>query len=829
VNRLLTVLGTVLFALLVLGMLAVHMVRRTIPPVEGAPVVEGLEAPGTIAYDAAGVPVIRAASERDVAFLQGWAHARDRRFQMELQRRSAAGRLAETVGAAALGSDRRFRTFGFASVADSALHAMNPRRRELFEAYAAGVNAYDRDHPAPLEYAMMGIAREPWSARDCILMLLLMYEQLNDDASLERDVELMDDTLPPELVAFLTPATTPIDVALEGSPAPAPPPIPGPDVVDLRAAREAVARVEGGTLPRSAEATHRAGSAAAGAAGRGPSAAVASAAARDRAFDAALAREAADRGSNNWVIGPSRTATGGAIFAGDPHLGLRVPVIWHRQRLEGGGLAVTGITLPGAPGVIMGSNGDVAWSFTNVEPDAADLVRVEVADAETTSYLGPRGPEPFRVRREAIRVKGGRTETLVVRETRWGPIVGPSVRGGLLALQWVALDPWMCDEDLYGINRARSLDEFLARLADFRGPAQNAVAADRAGRIGWGIAGWLPRRIGHDPSRPRDGADSTARWDGYASPAELPRLVDPPSGVIATANQRTVGGAWLERVFGAGYGMPWRARRIHDMLASRDRWTAEDAAALQNDVDDAFLGPTAAALDRALTPAAIAADDTLARIRRLLDRWTHRADTTSVAHAYLRHARVALNVAVQTPLVAPCVARDSAFAYDWPLSDEVTRRLLEERPQHLLDPAFDDWDALVRAAAKDGARRLSVRAGGTAFDSVTWGAINRAAIRHPIGDAVAQLGAWLNMPAAALAGGSFTVRVANPRSGASMRMVVDLADPVRSRFALPGGQSGHFLSPHYADGYADWVAGRTGPFEPGAVRGTFRFTPGPRR
>lgn len=797
-NRTLTLLGALLFALFVAVFLAAHAVRRTIPPSSGEPVVDGLEAPATVAYDGAGVPLIRAAGERDVAFAQGWAHARDRRFQMELQRRTAAGRLSEAVGRAALPADRRFRTYGFAHVADSAVRAMHPRRRELYEAYAAGVNAWDRDHPAPLEFTLLGLGREPWAPRDCLLTLLLMFDQLNDTGESERQVEVMDLALPPELVEFLLPERTPIDVALDPAPPREPAPIPGPGVVDLRAAPPALA---GPAARRAAE----------------------------RAFADALERDAEARGSNNWAVAPSRTASGGALFAGDPHLGIRVPVIWHRQRLEGAGLAVTGITLPGTPGVVMGTNGDVAWSMTNVEADVADLVRVRPLDADTTAYLGPEGPEPFRVRRETIRVRGGGRETLEVRETRWGPVVARSARGGLLALQWVALDPWMGDMDLFSFDRPGSVEDLHVRLADYRGPAQNIVAADRAGHIGWRIAGWFPRRVGFDPRRPRDGADPHARWDGYVGPLELPAVVDPPSGVLVTANQRTLGGALLRENLGAGFGMPWRARRIHDVLVSRDRWTAEDLAALQNDVDDAFLGPTFAALDRALTPQAIAADDTLRRVRRVLDAWTRRADTASVAHAYLRHARVALNQAVLNPIVAPCVARDSTFVYGWPLADEVVRRLLEERPPHLLDPAHDDWDQLARAAARDAARRVSARANGAPFDSVRWGDLNRATYRHPLGEALPVLGRWLNLPGVALAGGSSVVRVAGPRHGASMRMVVDLADPVRSRFALPGGQSGHFLSAHYADGFAAWVAGRTGPLEPGAATGTFRLKPGPRR
>jgi penicillin amidase len=784
----------ILGALLALALLAVlafaWALWRTLPPANESRAVAGLERPGTIEYDSAGVPRIRAENERDLAFLQGYAHARDRRFQMELQRRAAAGRLAEVVGRAALPSDRRFRRFNFVAVADSAVARFGAERRALFESYAAGVNAWDRAHPAPPELAVLGMPREPWRARDSQLTVLVMFDDLNETGETERMIERMDAALPRELVAFLLPESTPLDVALDGAPAPAAPPLPGPGVVDVRAAARAA-------LPARA------------AAGR------------------LLARADDERviGSNNWAIAPSRTATGGAIYAGDPHLTLRVPVIWHRQRIEGGGIAATGITLPGVPGVVMGTNGRVAWSMTNVGADAADLVRLEIADAETTAWRGPAGPERFRVRREVIRVKGAPPETLRVLDSRFGPVIGPSARGGLLALQWVALDPWMLDFDLGGIDRAESVSGMIAALRDYRGPAQNFLMADAGGHIGFAIGGQFPRRAGFDSRRPRAGADANAGWRGWMSPDSIPHVVDPPQGFLTTANQRTVGGWAMRAVTGTLFGMPYRARRIHDVLASRTDWTVDRVSALQNDVDDGFLAVTAAALDRALTREACAKDDTLARVRKILDGWTHRADTTSVAHFLLRLARPEINAAAQAPLVAACVAADSNFTYVYSLGDEVTRRLLEARPRHLLDPAYEDWDALVRAAAKRAVRAVGRSLPGVALEDAAWGRYNRARVNHPLGDAVPALDRWLDMPHAALAGGASIVRMARPREGASMRMIVDLAHPGSSRFALPGGESGHFLSKHYGDSFGAWVAGGTQPLEPGPAVSRIALSP----
>ncbi len=794
-------LVAVLVALVVVAALAsVLWLRGSLPPAGESREADGLAAEVAVEYDAAGVPTIRAAHDADLCFAQGWAHARDRRFQMELLVRSAGGRLSEVVGRAALPSDRTMRTFGFEAVAESGLAAMPPDRRALYEAYARGVRAYDATHPSPPEFGALGLARGAWRAEDCLLVLLAMYHDLQDTGDSERGVECMDAALPKALVDFLTPTATTLDVVLAPGADPAPAPIPGPEVVNLRGAGAAAPAAT--IVPR----------------GRRPAAL---AWMRGEGVDG----EAPDLGSNNWVLAPSRTSTGSAIVANDPHLGLRVPNIWHRQRHAAAGLELTGVTLPGYPGVVIGANGFIAWGLTNAECDAADLVRLAVADADTSAWAGPSGPEPFRVRTEVIGVKGAPAETLRVRDTRFGPVVGASLRGGLLALQWVALDPRSMDIDPLEFSRSRSVAEFLARQHGFRGPNQNFVVADRDGHIAWRESGWVPRRAGFDPRRPRDGADGGARWVGLVDADSMPAVVDPPQGFLVTANQRVAGGA-ARALLGDGQAMPFRARRIADALAARSDWDAAKTAALQNDIVDSVLfGLTRAALARALTDEACASDSVLARVRAVLARDGGRADTGSVAHAYLRFARVALNDFATDALVAPCRARDSSFVYDWTLKDEVTRRLLDSRPLHLLPPAYDDWDALVRAAARDAARRLEERAGGRPFDTVTWGSINRARIHHPLGDAVPALGRWLDMPAAQLAGGSAVVRVASPRSGASMRFVADLGDPARSLFSMPGGQSGHFLSNHYGDGFADWVAGRTTAFVPGAAVSTVRLQP----
>ena len=780
-----------LLLLLVLLATPIVLIRRTLPPDDEQRRLPGLDGVVTIDYDALGVPTIHAGTDRDAAFAQGYVHARDRRFQIELIRRNAAGRLAEIFGPRALPADRHARRLGYAAVVDSAMTMLDSDRRARLEAYAAGINAWDAHHPAPPEFLVLGIPREPWRPRDCMLVLASMFDDLQFAGETERMVEVMDATLPRVLVDFLTPESTPFDVALDGQPAPKPPPSPTSAQFDLRSgagARAALAAPGGGGFADRADPM------------RG-----------EPAF-----------GSNNWVIAGARTRDHRPIVCNDPHLGLRVPVIWQRQRLLAPGLHVIGVSLPGLPGVVIGSNGDVAWGFTNLEGDFLDWVRVRPAGSDSSRYRVPGGDEAFRLRREVIRVSGAPPETLEVRETRWGPVIDHSDDGGWLALQWGGIAPDSYCMDLSAEDRSRDLRELFAALDGYTGPAQNVVAAD-ARHIGWRIIGRLPRREGFDPRRPREG-DAAGGWRGWWPQDSMPRVEDPPAGFLGTANQRTVGGRNWARV-GTGAAMPWRARRIHDVLASRSDWDVAGAEALQNDLDDAVVGPAARGLDRALTPESCRADTDLAAARRLLDAWRHRADTTSASHAFLRFARVAIHQELLAPIVAPCHARDARFDYSWSLEDEVIRRLLDERPMNLLNPRYADYDALVRAAADSAANQLRARVPGLPLERITWGLVNRARINHPLGAAVPYLDPWLDMPHAQLAGGSSVVRVTRPASGASMRMVVEIGDPAAGRFSLPGGQSGHFLSAHYADEFADWVAGRYVAFVPGAASHTLTLTP----
>jgi penicillin amidase len=775
--------------------------RRGLPALDGEVVLPGLSAPVLVETDARGVPAIRAAGRADAARATGFLHAQNRFFQMDLLRRQAAGELAELFGPAVLAEDRRNRIHGFREVARRVVEEADPETRAVLDAYAEGVNvglASLRAHP--FEYVVLRLDPAPWRPEDSALGILAMFLVLHDeDGARESALGLIHDLLPGPLAAFLAHPGTDWDAPLEGDPLPTPP-VPGPDVLDLRA-RAAATTSAGPTVPRS------------GAAGSPSS-------------------EPPSAGSNNWAVAGSLTAHGGAILANDMHLPLSVPNTWYRISIilpggEGGGAErrITGVTLPGTPAVVAGSNGAIAWGFTNSQGDWADLVILETDPADPNAYLTPEGPRRLERRRETIQVRGRPDETLEVVSTIWGPVVDRDHRGRLRALRWTAHDPRAVDFGLLEMESARGLDAALEVAARAGIPPQNCVVADASGRIGWTIMGAIPRRAGHDGRVPVSWADGSSRWDGYLKPEEQPRIADPPSGRIWTANNRLLGGARLAAVGDGGYDLGARARQIRDDLAALDRPSEREMLAVQLDDRALFLERWRELLLAALTPDAVAAD---ARRRELRDlvagAWSGRASVESAAYRMVRAFRQTLAEQVLGALTAGLKAADDRFAY-WraPQWEGPLWRLATERPAHLLDPVHAGWDAQILAAA-DAVVDLFLKEGGP-LARHTWGRRNTARIRHPMSLALPAAGAFLDMEPVELPGDAHMPRVQSPDFGASERLAVSPGREERGFFHMPAGQSGHPLSPHYRDGHAGWAAGEPAPFLPGPPAHTLTLRP----
>jgi penicillin amidase len=533
-------------------------------------------------------------------------------------------------------------------------------------------------------------------------------------------------------------------------------------------------------------------------------------------------------GSNNWAVSGRLTAHGGALLANDMHLALRLPNIWYRATLvfpdeSGRERRISGVTLPGTPAIVSGSNGHIAWGYTNSEGDWADLVELEPA-ADGESYQTPAGPRTFNRIRETLVVKDGSPETLDILETVWGPVVDRDPQGRQRALRWVAHDARAVNLGLLALEPADTLEAALEVANRAGAPAQNILLASADGRIAWTLSGPIPRRFGHDGRLPSSWADGRRGWFGWLEPAEYPRLIDPPSGRLWTANARVVDGEWLNVVGDGGYSLGARARQIREGLLAQDRFGERDFLNLQLDDHALFLERWRELLLATLTPDAEHADPRRNELRRHVADWGGRAAVNSVGYRAVRTFRLAVRDRVFAPLTVACRRADPRFDYTLFRQHEGPLwQLVSRQPPHLLDPRYPDWPALLRDAAD--ATLAELAADGRPLAAHTWGDYNQIHIQHPFSRALPWLSHWLDLPVQALPGDLYMPRIQTPGSGASERLVVAPGREAEGILHLPGGQSGHPLSPFYRAGHAAWATGEPLPLLPGPAAHRLRLEP----
>ncbi|HUO79758.1 MAG TPA: penicillin acylase family protein [Steroidobacteraceae bacterium] len=785
-------IGASLGALALLAAAAGWLVlRASLPVIDGQLSTHAVGERVTIERDADGATTVSGRSRDDVAFALGYAHAQDRFFQMDLLRRAAAGELSALLGEATVDTDRELRVHRFRAVARAAIAASSPAQRALVEAYAAGVNAGLASLRArPFEYLVLRAVPEPWRPEDSVLVTLAMFVQLQEhDGHRKIERGLIQEALPASAARFVYAAASDWEASLDDSHS-APPVVPAADDYDL-------ARV--GPLNFEPPARHT------------------------------RTRPAA--GSNNWAIAGARTATGAALVANDMHLGIRVPNTWYRARLRvaaagGPPVDVTGVTLPGTPAVVTGSNTHVAWAFTNSYGDFEDVVRIVPDPAAPDRYLSAAGPRPFTHMHERIEVRGGAAIELDVVGTEWGPVVWRDEAGRGYALEWTAHDPAAVNLELVGLESATGIADALAVAARAGIPAQNFVTGDAAGHIAWTIAGQIPRRRGGEPSLPRPSTDPELGFAGWVAAAERPAIVDPPGGQIATANARVVGGAALATIGDGGYDRGARARQILTALSARDApQTPRDALAVQLDDRALFLARWQQLLVGLLDTAAVAGHPRRAELKAVLRTWSGSAAVPDAAYRLVRAFRAEVERRVFYALIAPARAKNPGFRFVVPASFEGPLwTLLEQRPAHLLPPGASDWPAFLLAAAD--AAVAGVESDCAKLADCTWGRANLTRIRHPLSSALPLLGSLLDMPAEMLPGDEDMPRVQGPAFGASERFAVSPGHEAEAYFEMPGGQSGHPLSPYYRAGHERWAHGEPAAgFLPGAALHTLTLSP----
>jgi len=795
--------------------------RQSLPLLDGQAVVAGMTAPVTIARDGQGVPTIRGANRIDVARALGWLHAQDRFFQLDLLRRSSAGELAELFGRRALPHDQAVRRHGFRSRAVQSVAALPAGERAVLDAYTAGVNTgLAALGERPFEYVALFSTPQPWLPEDSILVIQAMALDLQDETGrYERTLMTVRDHLGEDGLAFFAPLVTPADAALDGSVAPIAP-LPDPAWINLRPPQPGP------------DAIHVAGPP------PGEEPALNSFPFPPRDPEAVL-------GSNAFALAGALSASGAGLLASDMHLNHGVPNIWYRASFEYAGRKITGVTLPGVPAMVAGSNGNLSWGFTASYADTGDVVIIEGNDK--SEYLVP-GAQLIRMegREEIIRVRGRKDVPVTYQWTRWGPLVGTNDEGKPLAYRWLAHDPAAINLAVLDLEEATDVQQAI-RVAHRAGmPALNLLVADRQGTIAWTIAGRLPKRIGYDGRLPVAWTYGDRRWDGFLPPEEIPVRISPgpaaaaptgpdvarpvteaerllAEGRIWSGNQRMLGGEALALVGDGGYPRPHRAGQIRDGLALLQQATPRDLLAIQLDNRALFLTPWQRLLLTTLAPDVTAGGPDRAALRTLAEQWDARAGIDSVGYRLVREFRAAVLRRVFQPIFATCRTYNPTFRWqDLPIEDPLWT-LLREQPLHLLSPEYENWNHLLVAAADDTIGAIDAQ--GDTLSRATWGRYNTAQIHHPFGAMVPLLAGWLSLPPDPLPGDRDMPRVQAPDHGASQRMVVSPGHEADGIFHMPGGQSGHPLSPYYRAGHDAWVQGEPTPFLPGPTVHTLTLTP----
>ena len=746
--------------------------RQSLPRISGEIQLAGLSGPVDILRDRSGIPHIFAGTIEDAYFALGFVHAQDRLWQMEMSRRTAAGRLSEVIGAAGLETDRFLRTLGVRRAAEENLRALDAHTTRVLDVYAAGVNAFIASRPVlPPEFWITGVSPEPWTPVDSVAWTKMMAWDLGGNWRNELLRMRLSKTLPlASIHEFL-------------------PPYPGdspPEIPDLKALYGAMEQpsvrlaVPEGSEPQSIEGL----------------------------------------GSNSWIVAGSRSATGKPLLANDPHLGLTAPPVWYFAHLSAPGLDAIGATLPGVPAIVIGRNDRIAWGFTNTGPDVQDLF-IEKLDS-AGNYLTPSGPQAFALFKETIRVKGAPDERLSVRVSRHGPVISDVARtvleqvprGHAMALAWTAL----AADDLSmqaALKFARATDwtGLLAAARDFHAPQQNVMYADVEGNIGFVAAGRVPLRKRENDLRglaPAPGWDARYDWAGYVPFDELPRVLNPASGTIVTANQKIVPPGYRHQI-SLEWDVPYRAKRIEDLLAAEGQHSASSFARMQADVMSHAARDLLVHMLNAKPQSKEAGD-----VLRRLAAWdgtmsTDRAEPLILAAWWRELAR-----AIYADELG------DAFRGHWNLRPVFILNVLADRGgqsrwcDDVRTQRREACAEILSASLEKALADLRGRYGGDALQW-TWGTAHSAHLQHRPFSRAGWLSGWFDIRVPT-PGDAFTVNVGRTdlsdesapfasRHAPSMRAIYDLADPQASLFIHAGGQSGNPLSPHYRSFTQAWARG----------------------
>jgi penicillin G amidase len=526
-----------------------------------------------------------------------------------------------------------------------------------------------------------------------------------------------------------------------------------------------------------------------------------------------ISGESLSPGSNAWAVSGAHTTSGKPILANDPHLAIRMPSIWYMIHLKGGPLDVSGVSIPGIPGVIIGHNRNIAWGLTNLEGDYMDLYAEQI-DLRTGRYMFNGEQQQARLDHQMIGVYGSAPVPLDVWVTKHGPVTFME-DGVSYSVKWTAAEGF--GFPFLDIDAAANWDQFRAAISRYWGPAQNFVYADRLGNIGYQASGGLPIRNGFTGDVPLDGASGTQEWNGYVAFAQMPSFVNPASGIVATANQNPFP---ADVTFGLSgfFADRYRIDQILDRLRAKQKLSVDDMLSIQKDVYSAYnhylAGQVVSAVQRKAN-----ADAALKEAATVLQGWNGQMDKDQAAPFITEM----LSYEMGHSLVSGLAPKVSVTRMPRP---QVLETLLRTRPAGWVPK--DDWDGWLLDRLKTAIESGRTRQG-SPISAWRWGKAQTWNLINPVGNEFPLVDRFFNIGPVAMSGSATTVKQTGPNFGPSMRMVVDWANVDKSVQNLTSGESGFVASSHYKDQWDDYYVGTSFPmqFEKVEARDVLKFQPIP--
>lgn len=814
----------------------VWTVQRSFPQASGTIEVSGLKQDVTVQRDERGIPTITATTSDDLFYAQGYVHAQDRFWEMDFRRHLTSARLSELFGESQLGTDKFLRTLGWRKIAEEEVAMLPAEDLGYYQAYADGVNAYLAEHKGAklsLEYAVLELqnsAYEPedWVPADSVAWFKAMAWDLRTNIEDETTRALIAPHISREQLNEFYPGYPfdehPIFVDKDWS-------------TMTQAQTDQEVSQTAAAMPELKELTDL----------------------LDQ-VDALVGNQGEGIGSNSWVVSGAHTETGKPLLANDPHLGAALPSVWNQISLRCETVNaecpfnVSGYSFSGLPGIVIGHNDTVAWGFTNLTTDVADLY-IERVDGDQVWQDGK--TYPIETRTETIKVAGGDDAELEIRSTKHGPIISgltddfteiaksPVVGQGQwdtevvtdpelpsdvpagefeVALRWTALEPGTTGQAIFTLNKAENFEDFRLAASQFDVPAQNLIYADVSGNIGYQAPGNLPVRGAGDGWLPQPGWDSAYDWQGSIPFEDHPYLYNPENGYIVTANNAIVANDYpyfLSRDWDYGY----RAARIKELLEEQiaaGPVTAAQMADLQMDNQS----PAASSLKSAYKDIKVE-DQKVQEALDLLATWDGQngADSAPAAFANVLWNQVTTQMADGFDVEIP---RDDQSRYAYVFA------------QYLADPSSTLWaqgidDFLVTAANRAYAEIVELQ--GKNPSKWNWGELHAIPMIHDTfgTSGIAPIEWLFNRGPFPTGGGSGVVNATgwDLDSGSyatttvpSFRTVMDVSDWDASTWLNLTGASGHAFHKNYTDQAKQWAAGEQYPwaFTPGATSSAAKDT-----